>query len=323
MSDSQSDAEYFQEVVAEIELEARRRAASGEYPRALLRSLDEEFRRWIPDASLESGIEDTIRSVEAASYVDAAVPLKSRSPVGSFTKWVVRRLTYFYHRHITQQITALGIHITRPLRLIDASLKNINRRLSLVEDQLDVGAAARSELIAGVSHIAASEGIKEILLEHFRGVPGRVLFGDLFEPSLLDFLRNQGVDIYGVTPNDEAAAAVDIQQAELIEHLDHLDRNALDGFVLCGITDRSSLNEQLRALRLLLLRSRAGARAAIIVAKPELLLSRLGPVATDLLQGRPLHSETWCYLLSRENASDITVVESSDSACLLITATLP
>ena len=62
---------------------------------------------------------------------------------------------------------------------------------------------------------------------------------------------------------------------------------------------------------------------AIIVSKPEVLSSQLGPVAADLLQGRPLHSETWCYLLSRENASDITVSESSDSAFCLITATLP
>ena len=323
MSDSQSDADYFQEVVAEIELEARRRAATGEYPRALLRSLDEEFRRWIPDASLENGVEDTIRSIEAASYVDAAVPLKSRSPVGSFTKWVVRRLTYFYHRHMAQQITALGIHITRPLRLIDASLKNINRRLSLVEDQLDVGATARSELIASITQLSASEGIKEALSEHFRGASGRVLFGDLFEPALIQFLRDQGVDSYGVSPTGRAVEAIDIQQSELIEHLDHLETDTLGGFILCGITDRSSLNEQLRALRLLLLRSAPGARVAIIVVKPEMLSRRLGPVAADLLQGRPLHSETWCYLLSRENASDISVAESSDSAFSLITAKLP
>ena len=60
MTDSQSDATYFESVVNEIEAEAQRRSASGDYPRALLRSLDEEFRRWIPDASLENGVEDTI-----------------------------------------------------------------------------------------------------------------------------------------------------------------------------------------------------------------------------------------------------------------------
>ena len=78
MSDSQSDADYFQEVVTEIELEARRRAATMNTPVELLRSLDEEFRRWIPDAVEGNGIEDTIRGIEAASYVNAAVPLEVR-----------------------------------------------------------------------------------------------------------------------------------------------------------------------------------------------------------------------------------------------------
>ena len=194
MTDSQSDANYFKEVVAEIEAEAQRRSSSGEYPRALLRSLDEEFRRWIPDASLENGVEDTIRGSEAAAYVDPAVPVDSRTPVGSCVKWVVRRLTYFYHRHITQQITALGIHITRPLRLLDASLKSVNRRLAALEDRFDVDAAARSELIAGLTDVASAEQFGDILGEHLKSVSGRVLIGDLPDVRLLRTLRDQGLD---------------------------------------------------------------------------------------------------------------------------------
>ena len=322
MSDSQSDTDYFQEIVAEIETEARNRAATGEYPRALLRSLEEEFRRWIPDASLENGVEDTIRGIEAASYVDASVPLESRSSVGSFVKWVVRRLTYFYHRHMAQQVTALGIHVTRPLRLLDAMLKNIDRRVSAIEDQLDVGAAARSELIAGIANTCVPEEFKEILLEHLTDAPGRVVFGDLFQPQLLRFLSRQSVDIYGVSPTGDTIEAVDVRQEQLLDHLSHLESDVLGGFVLCGVTDRGSLNEQLRVLRLLLLRSKPGAPVAVIVAHPESLSSRFGPVATDLLHGRPLHPETWCYLLSREHASDLTVTEASDSTCSLITAKL-
>ena len=322
MSDSQSDADYFQEVVAEIEAEARSRAATGEYPRALLRSLEEEFRRWIPDASLENGVEDTIRGIEAASYVDAAVPLASRSSLGSLVKWVVRRFTYFYHRHMAQQITALGIHVTRPLRLLDAITKNIDRRLSALEDQFDVGVAARSELIAGITNTFVPEEFKGILSEHLTGAPGRVVFGDLFQPEFLKFLSQHGVDIYGVSPTGDDVEAVDVRQEELLDHLNHLESDTLGGFVLCGVSDRGSLNEQLRVLRLLLLRSKPGARVAVTVAHPESLCSRLGPVATDLLHGRPLHPETWSYLLSREHASDITVIETSDSTCSLITAKL-
>ena len=324
MTDSQSDANYFKEVVAEIEAEAQRRSSSGEYPRALLRSLDEEFRRWIPDASLENGVEATIRGIEAAAYVDPAVPVDSRTPVGSCVKWVVRRLTYFYHRHITQQITALGIHITRPLRLLDASLKSVNRRLAALEDRLDVGTVARSELIAGITDVASAEQFGDILGEHLKSRSGRVLIGDLPDVRLLGTLRSQGLDVYGVAAADTPVQdMVDIRQQDLFDHLGDLQDRSLAGFVLCGIPDRGSMNEQLRALRLLLLRSKPGAAIAVIVINPETWATKLGPVATDLLHGRPMHAQTWSYLLAREDASEVTIIESSDSSCYLVTAKLP
>ena len=323
MSDSESDANYFKEVVAEIEAEAQRRSSSGEYPRALLRSLDEEFRRWIPDASLENGVEDTIRSIEAAAYVDPAVPTSSKSPLGRCVKWAVRRLTYFYHRHVTQQITALGIHITRPLRLLDASLKSVNRRLSALEDRLDVDAAARSELLVGINVSSSFEEFSEVLGQHFNQVSGRVLIGDLPNAQLLKSLRNEGVDAYGVASSDAPIQeTVDVRHEHLFDHLGDLGNQSLGGFILCGIPDYGSVNEQLRALRLLLLRSKPGASVAVIVLHPETWRKRLSPVATDLLHGRPMHTETWSYLLSREGASNIRVAESSDSSCCLITASL-
>lgn len=323
MTDSQSDATYFESVVSEIEAEAQRRSASGDYPRALLRSLDEEFRRWIPDASLENGVEDTIRGVEAAAYVDPAVPVDSRSPVGRYIKWLVRRLTYFYHRHMAQQITALGIHITRPLRLLDASVKNVDRRLSALEDRFDVGATARAELIAGISTFPISADFREALASHLANASGRVLFGDQVDPDLLQFLRTSGVDTYGVTSSNERSDLVDVRQEPLIEHLERLEDKSLGGFVLCGLTGRASLNEQLRALRLLLLRSKPDARVAVIVVHTETWSARLGPVAADLLDGRPLHPKTWTHLLLREHALEVTAIESSDSQSTLITAKLP
>ena len=321
MSDSESDANYFKEVVAEIEAEAQRRSSSGEYPRALLRSLDEEFRRWIPDASLENGVEDTIRSIEAAAYVDPAVPISSRSSLGRCVKWIVRRLTYFYHRHVTQQITALGIHVTRPLRLLDANLKSVNRRLAALEDRLDVDATARSELLVGLAISSSFHEFVESLGQHFGQVSGRVLVGDLANVELVRGLRSAGVDAYGVASGSAPAQdAVDVRHEHLFDHLGDLENESLDGFILCGIPDYGSVNEQLRALRLLLLRSKPGAAVAVIVLHPETLAKRLSPVATDLLHGRPLHPETWDYLLAREGASNISVVESSESSHCLITA---
>ncbi len=323
MTDSQSDARYFRSVVNEIEAEAQRRTASGEYPRALLRSLDEEFRRWIPDASLENGVEDTIRGIEAAAYLDVAVPVDSRNPLGRFVKWFVRRLTYFYHRHVAQQITALGIHVTRPLRLLNASLRSLDRRLCELEDRLDVGATTRSELLAGIATFPIATDFREPLSGHLLGAPGRVLLGDHVDADLLQFLRAGGVDVYGVTPSAGEHQIADVRHEGLIEHLGHLEDESLGGFVLCGLTDKASLNEQLRALRLLLLRSKPGSAVAVIVVHSETWSTRLGPVAADLFDGRPLHPETWNHLLLREHAVGVTAIESLDGTSTLITATLP
>ena len=322
MSDSESDAQYFQNVVAEIEAEAKRRSTAGEYPRALLRSLEEEFRRWVPDATLENGVEDTIRGIEAASYIEPAVPIASRTKVGRLVKWWVRRLTFFYHRHITQQITALGIHITRPLRLLDASLKGIDRRLAKLEDQLDVGANIRSELLASLPIFSECPEFREPIREHLRDADGRTLLGDLTDLGLYQFLREERLNVYGVSSAGSDTDASDVRSEDLFTHLGHLDSRVLGGFVLCGIAGRYTANEQLRLLQLLLLRSTPGAKVAVVVPDPEKWLSQVGPVAADMLQGRPLHPDTWVYLLTREHAVDVKSIRSADSSSHLVTATL-
>ena len=153
---------------------------------------------------------------------------------------------------------------------------------------------------------------------------GRVLIGDLPDVRLLGTLRSQGLDVYGVAAADTPVQdMVDIRQQDLFDHLGDLQDQSLAGFVLCGIPDRGSINEQLRALRLLLLRSKPGAAIAVIVINPETWTTKLGPIATDLLHGRPMHAQTWSYLLAREDASEVTIIESSDSSCYLITAKLP
>jgi len=207
---------------------------------------------------------------------------------------------------------------------LDASLKSVHRRLAALEDRLDVDAAARSELTAGIPTLPSPQEFGEILSNHFDKVSGRVLIGDLHEVQLLRSLRDAGIDIYGVTSTDALVPeVVDVRQENLFDHLGDLQNDSLGGFVLSGIPDRGSVNEQLRALRLLLLKCKPGAAVAVIVVHPETWATQLGPVAADLLHGRPMHAETWSYLLTREDASHITVTEASDSSYCLVTAHLP
>jgi len=323
MTEPQSDADFFASVVAEIENEAQIRATSGEYPRALLRTLDEEFRRWLPDSASQQGIEESIRGIELASYVDPVVPIDSRSRLGRKVKYSVRRLTYFYHRHITQQITVLGIHITRPLRLLDASLKQLSRRLTALEDSLDVNTIEREELLAGLSGGKLTEDLSAEIVTTMSSVTGRILMTDSVDLDLLRSLQNPGQSAYGVGPavipgNDD----LELRYESATDHLNVLPDQSLAGLILTGMTDRLSLNEQLRTLRKALNKCAPGARIVIIITLPKYWEELLGPVGADLLDGRPLHPETWVHLLKREHAENIEVCEASDQSSAAVTAIL-
>ena len=323
MTEPQSDADFFASVVAEIENEAQIRATSGEYPRALLRTLDEEFRRWLPDSASQQGIEESIRGIELASYVDPVVPIDSQSRLGRKVKYAIRRLTYFYHRHITQQITVLGIHITRPLRLLDASLKQLSRRLTALEDSLDVNTIEREELLAGLSGAKLADDLRAEIVTAMSSVTGRILMTDSVDLDLLRSLQNPGHSAYGVGPtvipvNDD----LELRYESAMDHLNVLPDESLAGLILTGMTDRLSLNEQLRTLRKALDKCAPGARIAISITLPKYWEEVLGPVGSDLLDGRPLHPETWVHLLNREHAQNISFAIASDQSSAVVMAIL-
>lgn len=308
------DAAYFAGVVAEIEAEAERRTAEGEYPRALLRSLDEEFRRWIPDTGRASGVEDAIRSIEAAAYVDPGVPVESNKRVGVYVKTAVRKATYFYHRHMAQQIAALGIQVTRPMRLLDATTKQLDARIAALEDRADVNTTARDELVAGLTLPDLDDDTVAAIAAHLRDAPGRVVVGEITDASLLGRLADAGLDVYGVGPSADPHSTHDLRNESLAEHLGALAQPVLGGVVLVGVPDRLSLNEQLRLLRSALGRSVDQARLVVIVSDQERWARDVGPVAADLLGGRPLHRDTWAHLLEREQVDVDTIVDAGDGS---------
>ncbi|MFT7650210.1 MAG: hypothetical protein ACI8Y4_004979 [Candidatus Poriferisodalaceae bacterium] len=319
------DADHLATVVAEIEAEAERRIASGEYPRALLRSLDEEFRRWIPDGSREHGIEDAIRSIETASYIDAGVPVDSNKAIGRYIKTSVRKATYFYHRHMAQQITTLGIQITRPMRLLDNAVKNLDARVAAVEHAVDINVAGRDQLLAGLLTTPVPDDLTALVARHISGCDGRVMVAEATSPSVVATLDDQTPTtamIYGVGPGADPHPTLEMRDESAIEHLTALPDQSLHGAVVINLTDRLALNEQLRTLGLVAARSVDGSRLAVLVTAAEHWSRNAGPVVADLLGGRPLHPETWVHLLTHEGATDIEVHPSTNGEMVAITATL-
>ena len=318
--DATADAAYFAGVVADIEAEAARRTADGDYPRALLRSLDEEFRRWIPDTGRGTGVEDAVRAIEAAAYIDPGVPVESNKRVGQYVKTAVRKATYFYHRHMAQQIAAFGIQVTRPMRLLDANLRQVEERVSALEARSDVNAAIRDELVAAIDLPPVPQEICDELGTHLAGAAGRVAVGELDDPTVLEALTERGVDAYGVGPAVDRHSTLELRDQQLAEHLRGLESGCLGGIALVGVTDRLSLNEQLDLLDLALGRLVDGGRLAVLVTDQGHWRSEAGAVAADLVLGRPLHPDTWRHLLEREGAEVDSTFAAGPYA--LVTATV-
>ena len=146
---------------------------------------------------------------------------------------------------------------------------------------------------------------------------------DSVDLDLLRSLQNPGRSAYGVGPtvipvNDD----LELRYESAMDHLNVLPDESLAGLILTGMTDRLSLNEQLRTLRKALDKCAPGARIAISITLPKYWEEVLGPVGSDLLDGRPLHPETWVHLLNREHAQNITFAIASDQSSAVVMAIL-
>jgi hypothetical protein len=109
----------------------------------------------------------------------------------------------------------------------------------------------------------------------------------------------RGCEPRGAAALEASERGVDVHVGAVDEFLAGAATGSLAGLVLSGVVDRVPLDEQLRLLGLVTDRLAAGAALVVVGTRPEAVAAAWGPVAADLLPGRPLHAETWALLLER------------------------
>jgi hypothetical protein len=290
----------------EIDAEVRARRASGDYPPGFERELDAIFARYAPPAASDD-IELVTDEAEEAAGIELAIPTASDKRGGALVKRYLAKLFGWYHAFLVQQIVKFAGAVVGALRVVGLHIESLERA---------TGHAARARDEATRLPVPAHDADRDSsVVDAVRNVTGRVLVAECGEGDLLATLVAAGVDAYGVDPRFVCADAaiargLEARNDELVAHLRAVKPGALAAAVLVGIVDRSAAGELLELLDLVADRLAKGATLVVLSAGPAAPARGAAAVSADLTPGRPVHPETWSYLLEARGFETVSVSES-------------
>ncbi len=296
VADRSDRIRYLSEVMAEVDAEVRRRRASGDLPAGLEQELDELFLEFSPvGLHGKARLRETLSLVDRSAYVDIAVPVESRKMVGTYVKRFIRKSMGWYIGFIVHQIVKFAWSVSRMLHVVVDHVEDLEAAVD-VQRVPPLPPAMVPETDPGSAWWAGEA------LAALAGVKGRVLHADSGSGSLLDSLVKAGVDAYGVDPTESAIRpsidrGLDVRPESLLDHLDVVAHDALEGLVVTGSVQWLHPNERDRLVGLMATRLAVGGVVALQSSTPESWMEGTSPVISDLAPGRPLHAETWSQLL--------------------------
>jgi len=289
----------------EIDAEVRARRASGAYPPGFERELDAVFARYAPAAASDD-IEAVTDAAEEAAGLDLAIPTASDKRGGVIVKRLLAKLFGWYHAFLVQQI------VTFAGAIVDA-VRTLGRHVQALETTTGHTARAHDE-VARLPVASSAAEWTDGVVDALRDVEGRVLVAECGTGDLLAALGGAGIDAYGVEPRPasaDAAAArgLEVRADDLLTHLRAVGTEELAAAVLIGVVDRAAPGELLELVELVAGRLRPGALLAVVSRGPTAPVRGREAVAADLSPGRPVHPETWSYLLDSHGFETLAVRE--------------
>jgi SAM-dependent methyltransferase len=289
------DADYLAQVMAEIDEEVRRQRASGDLPARVERELDELFLQHSPVAGHGGGLDDALRMVDAAAFIDPVVPVASNRSGGAVIKKGLRTLNLWYIGYVTHQVSRFATAVSRSLHLVDERLQSLERELAAQR------VPPSGVVDAGWAHRGDAWWVP-VACDAVASVPGRVLHAASGDGWLVRALGDRGVDAYGVDPRPGVVSRAELEGADLreedvLEHLRAVAPASLGGVVLSGVVDGMAGGERQQLLSLLA--DRLAPEGAVVLHSlgPAAWSSERAPLAADLAPGRPLRPASWVSVL--------------------------
>lgn len=192
-TDQAADGAYLAQVMAEIDEEVRRRRASGDLPPRLERELDELFLEHSPVAGRGGGLDQALRMVDAAAFIDPVVPISSNKSGGALVKKGLRTLNLWYIGYVTHQVSQFAAAVSRSLHLLDD-------RLAELRTEVEAQRVPAAVVVEAPWAVGADAWWVPVAVGALAGVRSRVLHAAAGDGWLVRQLVGKGVDAYGVDP---------------------------------------------------------------------------------------------------------------------------
>ena len=288
---------YLTQVMGEIDHEVARRRSSGELPTLLESELDQLFLQFAPMGATGSlWLAESAALVSKHALVNKQVPVASRKPGGALIKRVLQAAMGWYVRFLMAQVEDFAVAVSRSMHLMVNDLEDIHTTMSGLEP---------ATLPVLTSSPGGPEWWHPMVVEQLAAVSGRVLHGDCGHSGLVGSLTQAGVDAYGIDPDEEvtrmaSTVGLDVRAGTILAHLQVVGDGALGGLVMEGTVQWLVPRDAERLVALAATRVAIGGVVAIFSATPESWSRAADPVLFDLAPGRPLHPETWVYLLTHK-----------------------
>ncbi len=295
--DAAGRARYLAEVMADIDAEVRRRRASGDLPAGLERQLDELFLEFSPvGLQGKERLRENLALVDGAAYVDISVPVASQKKVGVYVKRLIRKSMGWYIGFIVHQLVKFAWAVSRVLHLVVDHIEELESTIETIRIP-ELPATAVPVDDPGAAWWA------DDAVAALSGTRGRVLHGECGNGSLVQRLVDAGVDAYGVDPAElviEPAVdrGLDVRSESVLDHLEVVAEEALEGIVLSGSVQWLHPNQRERLIDLAASRLALDGVLVLHSSTPEAWHRGTSHLVADLSPGHPLHAETWTHVLS-------------------------
>ena len=237
----------------------------------------------------QSGLLDQAAALAA---LDPQVPVGSRWGLRG-VKWLVRKLTYWYMRFVTDQFNVFAGLLIRHLRSVEA-------RLGRLEDAAPTS-PGRSEQ-AGCGLLDAPPAPTAAAASCIAGfaLSGPCLVLSAGDGLIVEAIGVRGMQAHGVEQDPQRVLAglrrqIDLRTGDVLDHLAHSAEGEFGTIVLTGAVELLPLTYLVGAVEQA--RLKLGKTGRIIVAAADPALR--GPVESELGAGLGISPAAWRHLLER------------------------